>query len=146
MDWTMLTAIGVDLVGWGLWFPLTHLISRDGPRDNWVSVDYAVSTALLGLSTTCTVLALLLEQPALLTGVAVPVAVVGLTMLAVRSLRSQVRTRAGSYTSDATRAPNPRRQWRTATAPPGVGRAGMGVGDIFSDPLIRDIESRRMPV
>ena len=97
----MLTvAIAIDIVGWLLWWMLTSMLASK-KADNWVTVDYYISTALLGLSTVCSALAMLLEQPALLTGIAVPLTLIGLTALAVRALRSQ---NAGRQHSRLTRS------------------------------------------
>lgn len=145
-------AITIDLVGWGLWFFLTRQLTAAGkPVEGWITVDYTVSTALLALSTLCTVSGAFLADPAQVAAVGVFLALAGLGALAVRQVRSARTTL--HYTSDAAQAPAPQpkpapAQWTTVTAPPPAARkarpAPAQAGGIFTDPLILDIESRRM--
>ena len=140
-------AITLDLAGWGLWFALTRLLTAaDKPVEGWITVDYTVSTALLAGSTFCTVAGAFLADPVLLTRIGVLLAIAGLGALAVRHLRS-ARTVRLQYTSDAAQAPQAA-QWTTVTTPPPAARrsrpAPAQAGGIFTDPLIQDIEARRM--
>lgn len=149
------TAITIDLVGWFLWFLLTRQLTKEGATvEGWITVDYTVSTALLAGSTLCTLAGAFVADPLAVTRVGTILAIAGLGVLVVRQLRS-ARTVRLQYTSDAAQAPQPApqpaQQWTTVTAPPpSTSRktrpapAPTAAGSIFTDPLIRDIESRRM--
>lgn len=155
MDATTI-AITTDLVGWGLWFILTRQLAAKAPGAEWITVDYYVSTTLLALSTVCTIAGAFLSDPVLVTRVAVPLLLAGLGILVVRSWRGAARTVRLQYTSDAEAArpaaqqKDPPQQWETITAPaptprqPAKAPRPPAQPPIFSDPLIRDIESRRM--
>lgn len=156
-------AITIDLVGWGLWAFLTRQLTAD-EAEAWITVDYYISTLLLALSTLCTVAGAFLSQPEAFASIAVPAALLALAALIIRNLRGGARTLRMQYTSDAQAAPRPKPAakpakparpagdgWQTMTAPPpasGSARrpapAQSQQGTIFDDPLIRDIESRRM--
>lgn len=152
-------ALTIDLAGWLLWFLLTRQLARGGNIERWITADYYISTVLLALSTICAILAALLDRPALVGGIAVPLLFVGLTILVVRNLRNGARVRRMQFAAAAAQ-PQPQapqqaqpqpQHWQTMTAPPpasGRTRRPAPVqpqrGNIFSDPLIQDIESRRM--
>lgn len=160
-------ALTIDLAGWLLWFLLTRQLARGGDIERWITADYYISTVLLALSTICAILAALLDRPALIGGIALPLLFVGLTILVVRNLRNGARVRRMQFAAAAAqpqpqaqqqaqpqrqpqRQPQPQ-QWQTMTAPPPAnGRARRPApvqpqqGNIYSDPLIQDIESRRM--
>jgi hypothetical protein len=138
----MMGAISIDLVGWFLWFLLTHMLSKGGSRSEWVTWDYYISTALLGLSTVSTISGALLDQPALVGGLALPLALIGLTVLAVRALRGQKRSQA-SYTSDTQQVAVPAGKWTVREAPRATARPS--AASMWTDPTIMDIEARRMP-
>jgi hypothetical protein len=154
MDATTI-AITIDLVGWLGWFALTRRLTS-GAAYQWITVDYYVSTTLLALSTLCTVAGAFFSQPEMFASVAVPAALLGLAILAWRTVRGGARTLRMQYTSDTQAAPaasrpRPAGGWQTVTAPPPAsGQARRPApatqrGTIFDDPLIKDIESRRMP-
>jgi hypothetical protein len=145
----LITAIWIDIIGWGLWFLLTWSLSRKPSDNQLLTWDYQLSTLLLALSSLCSAAATLLERPVLLWGAAVPLVTLGLTILAIRSLRNQARGRP-LFASDveAAEVPAKGKRFRTMTTPPSGGlRPAMATAgsSIYADPLIRDIESRRMP-
>jgi hypothetical protein len=135
-----------DVVGWVLWFVLTHQLSKKAAdkRDSWVTVDYTISTALLGLSTVCTALAMLLDRPQLLWGIAVPAMIIAITLLAIRGLRKP-KTAAATMAAETQQAQPGQWSVRKAPAAKPVSRPRSTVADMFNDPLIMDIEARRMP-
>ena len=135
-----------DVVGWGLWFLLTHRLSKTAPdkRDSWVTVDYTISTALLGLSTVCTALAMLLDRPQLLWGIGMPAMIVAITVLAIRGLRKP-KTAAATMAAETQQAQPEQWSVRKAPAAKPARPARSTVADMFNDPLIMDIEARRMP-
>lgn len=144
MDATTI-AITIDLVGWLGWFALTRHIFRWGLAYPWIAVDYYISTTLLALSTLCTVSGAYFTDPTLAASVGAPLALAAVGWLTWRALRHGARgPRQVRYTSDA--------EWETVTTPPPPRPRAVQPapqrprGGIYDDPLIMDIESRRMAV
>lgn len=93
-------AIGVDLAGWVMWFALTRLLAQ-GAVEKWITVDYYASTVLLTLSTLCTVAGAFLGDPVLVTQISVPLLIIGLGILAWRSLGAGGRATRMQYAAAA---------------------------------------------